>query len=206
MDTLIATPVIKNVAKSVEAQCNAALKVGFASCPLLRFIYPEPERYLEHFEGFVREYCGEPYKHGSGAYFPDGVKGTILWQTPDEHGDHGQLVDFLTKTTLPANRDDVRRLFDRFYQYHPKEPHFYTSVIAVDPYFQRQGLGAALFRYALQYPDRAGKVSYLEATTTGSARLYQTLGWKVVDEVQVGNSPVYYPMIREPQDLESRPS
>jgi ribosomal protein S18 acetylase RimI-like enzyme len=199
MDTLTSTEVIENVSPSVEDRCNAALTVGFATCPLLRFIYPEPERYLEHFAGFVKAYCGEPYQHGSGAYIPDGVKGTVLWQTPDEHGDHGELVDFLVKTTLPANRDDVRRLFDRFYGFHPNEPYFYVSVIAVDPYFQRQGLGTALFRHALQYPDRAGRVSYLEATTVGSARLYGTLGWKVVDEVQIGNSPVYYPMIREPQ-------
>lgn len=198
MGTMAAANPIRNVSTSVEDQCNDALTIGFATCPLLRFIYPEPKRYLEHFKGFVKAYCGEPYKHGSGAY-ADGVKGTILWQTPDEHGDHHELVDFLVRTTLPANRDDVRRLFDRFYQFHPKDPYFYVSVIAVDPYFQRQGLGTALFRNALQHPDRAGWVSYLEATTVGSARLYGTLGWKVVDEVQIGNSPVYYPMIREPQ-------
>jgi len=197
VDALSGTESIDNVSVSVEDRCNSALKLGFATCPLLRFIYPEPERYLEHFEGFVRAYCGEPYKHGSGAYIPDGVKGTILWQTPDEHGDHHELVDFLVKTTLRANRDSVRKLFDRFYQYHPPE-YFYVSVIAVDPYFQRQGLGTSLFRYALQRPDRAEWVSYLEATTVGSARLYQSLGWRVVDEVQVGNSPVYYPMIRQP--------
>lgn len=86
---------IKLVTPFVEEKVNSALTLAFATCPLLRWMYPEPERYLQQFPGFVKYYCGTPYVTGSGAFVENGTKGALLWQTAHEHVDFNELVAFV---------------------------------------------------------------------------------------------------------------
>lgn len=68
---------IKIVGPADRPKVIAVLTTAFTTCLLLRWLYPEPERYFRHFAGFLEYYAGDPYIDGSGAYLEDGQKGAI---------------------------------------------------------------------------------------------------------------------------------
>ncbi|WP_274425339.1 GNAT family N-acetyltransferase [Chelativorans sp. YIM 93263] len=193
---------IKIVSAADEAAVNGILTVAFATCPLLRWMYPEPEQYLRHFPGFIKNYCGDAYRLQSGAYYDNGLKGALLWLTSDApRNDEDELVPFLRDSTTGHRRDEVLNMFEKFHHYHPTNPFWYFTVLGIDPLHQRKGLGGKLFRQALTLCDRAKAVAYGEATRESTARLYETLGFEVLDVVQFGSSPPFYPVRREPQQV-----
>ncbi|QIG94502.1 GNAT family N-acetyltransferase [Bradyrhizobium sp. 6(2017)] len=87
-------------------------------------------------------------------------------------------------------------LFEEFGKYHPEEPHWYFTMLGIDPMHQGSGRGGRLFQYGLAILDEAKGLAFNEATSLGSARLYERLGWKIVGEVQVGSSPPIFPIVR----------
>jgi GNAT superfamily N-acetyltransferase len=61
----------------------------------------------------------------------------------------------------------------------PGEPHLYLKIIAIDPSYQRKGVGSALLDTGLAVADRLNIKAYLEATPVGRA-LYERYGWRDV--------------------------
>ena len=55
-------------------------------------------------------------------------------------------------------------------------------MLAVDPAYQRRGLGYLLVSAGLEDADRAGARAYVEATPDGLP-LYLKFGWRLVDEM-----------------------
>ncbi len=63
---------------------------------------------------------------------------------------------------------------------HPREePHWYLSIIGVDPARQGQGVGAALLRSRLRRCAEDGLPAYLESSNPENVPLYQHFGFDV---------------------------
>ncbi|UPT87179.1 hypothetical protein HAP41_0000044680 [Bradyrhizobium barranii subsp. apii] len=86
---------IKIVGPADRPKVIAVLTTAFTTCLLLRWLYPEPERYLRHFAGFLEYYAGDPYFDGSGAYLEDGQKGALLWVTDKAHRNDKRMMEYL---------------------------------------------------------------------------------------------------------------
>ena len=56
---------------------------------------------------------------------------------------------------------DASALFDRTEQYRPAEPHWYLSLIGIEPAHRNKGYGGALLRHALRQCDRDHLPAYL---------------------------------------------
>ncbi len=82
-------------------------------------------------------------------------------------------------------------------------PHYYVRDIGVHPDMQGRGLGSALMRPTLDRCDREGVRAYIEASSEGSAALYERLGFRHVKELRVGGSPPLWLMIRPPSDTQA---
>jgi ribosomal protein S18 acetylase RimI-like enzyme len=80
--------------------------------------------------------------------------------------------------------------------YRPSEPHWYLAYIAVDPAHRGKGLGTALMNHSLDIIDRQQLPAYLESTNTANLSIYKRHGFALLAEVQVGNSPMRYPVLR----------
>ncbi len=79
------------------------------------------------------------------------------------------------------------------------EPHWYLGLIAVDPFHRWKNVGTKLLRHGLELCDRDGVPAYLESTNAANLALYQRAGFELLAKVQVGQSPVRYPMLRPAQ-------
>jgi ribosomal protein S18 acetylase RimI-like enzyme len=81
-----------------------------------------------------------------------------------------------------------------------RQPHWYLWLLAVDPPFQRKGLGGALLRPRLQAADRDGLPCYLETAKESNVSLYQRFGFEVLRERTLGtDGPRFWTMLRAPR-------
>ena len=66
---------------------------------------------------------------------------------------------------------------------HPVEPYFYLAFVGVAPRFQGAGIGTALLEETLARVDAAGANAFLENSNPRNVRLYERLGFEVVQEI-----------------------
>jgi ribosomal protein S18 acetylase RimI-like enzyme len=82
-------------------------------------------------------------------------------------------------------------VYRRLQPIHPFEPHWYLSVLGVDPAHQRQGVGSALLGHWLRQVDESGEPSYLETDREESVRFYQRAGFEVAEELKIFNVEIW---------------
>ena len=105
-------------------------------------------------------------------------------------------ADFLDHfTRLTRN---VGAVFAEVTPHVPSGPHWYLCQIGVDPALQRGGHGSALIAAGLAAADREGLPAYLEATSRPGVAFYDRHGFEARAEVQVGDAPPLWPMLRRP--------
>ena len=75
---------------------------------------------------------------------------------------------------------------------HPDVPHYRLSLLAVEPAWQGEGLGAALLEPVLARCDRDGIVASLKTANERTIGLYERLGFEVV---RVLRSPAGAPTV-----------
>jgi ribosomal protein S18 acetylase RimI-like enzyme len=83
-------------------------------------------------------------------------------------------------------------------EHHPTEPCAHLQFIGVDPDLQGRGLGSALMAPMLEACDRDGVPAHLDSTSPQSRALYERLGFVVLEELRVADSPPLWSMWREP--------
>jgi len=64
---------------------------------------------------------------------------------------------------------------------HPQEPHYYLFAVGVVPAHQGEGLGGRIIRSGLERADRDGASAYLENSKPRNTPLYERLGFRPVD-------------------------
>jgi ribosomal protein S18 acetylase RimI-like enzyme len=84
-------------------------------------------------------------------------------------------------------------------EWHPVEPHWYLFAIGVDQNSQGEGLGSILLEYALSKCDADGKLAYLESSNPRNVPFYQRHGFEVTRVIQIGTSPTFTLMTRDPR-------
>lgn len=72
-----------------------------------------------------------------------------------------------------------------FSQVHPRDPHWYLSVLGVDPAHQGKGLGSALLGSWLAGVDLKNGSCYLETDRPENLPFYERSGFAVVHEIEV---------------------
>ncbi|MEO0981948.1 MAG: GNAT family N-acetyltransferase [Pseudomonadota bacterium] len=175
-----------------------ALVLGFGADPVFRWLWPSPRDYLATMPDFSRAFGGRAFEHDT-AHLVEGGKAAALWLPPGAEVD-GEEVGAVLARSLPEDRlADVMGVLEHMDEYHPDDPCWYLSMIAADPNWIGQGLGAALMKHALLAADEAGLPAYLESSNPRNVAFYERHGFEVLGEIQVGGSPVVRPMIRAPR-------
>ncbi|MEM9767501.1 MAG: GNAT family N-acetyltransferase [Cyanobacteria bacterium P01_D01_bin.71] len=191
-------PAIKVATAVHESPAVDVMVLAFSADPIARWTWPDPQHYVAHFPSFVEAVGGKAFISGK-AYYADGYAGAALWLLPDIHPNHAELMDFLQHTVSKPRQKDVFTVFETREIYHPDGPHWYLTVLGVDPYQRNQGYGSALTQQALVQCDRDRVPAYLESTSIKSIPFYERQGFEVLGMVQVETSPPLFPMLRQPK-------
>ena len=192
---------ISSIKYTTTSDAVAAVDVvtlAFSTDPVARWLYPNPHKYLANMPRFVRAYGGKAFVHKS-AYYVEGYRGVALWLPPDVHPDEDELLSLIQHTVSKREQEDLFALFEQMESYHPKDPHWYLPLIGVDPTHQGQGYGSALMQHGLFPCDREQTQAYVESSNPRNISLYKRHGFELLGTIQVGTSPLVFPMLRKPR-------
>jgi len=188
-----------NISTDVEnSRIIDSIVLGFSTDPVLRWLYPEPRKYLTNFPTVIQLFGGGAFDHRS-AYHIQNYAGAALWLPPDVHPDEEGLTELFQDSFDGAKLDEIFSLYEQMDNFHPDESCWHLAFISVDPAQQNQGFGSALMEHTLKAVDHDKKLAYLESTNEANLTLYQRHGFELVGNIQAGSAPSMFPMIREPR-------
>jgi GNAT superfamily N-acetyltransferase len=174
----------------------ASLTLAFSSDPVMRWAWPNPERYLTYWPQFADAFGGRAFDHGTAHGLEDCA--VALWLPPGAGPDEETVMGLMRESMDDQTFEDVNGVFEQMAEFHPTDDHWYLPLTGVDPVAQGRGLGSALLRHALKTCDSDGLPAYLEATSPRNRNLYARLGFNDVEVIQAGTSPPLWAMLREP--------
>ncbi len=124
-----------------------------------------------------------------------------LWLSVPADAEHGGDDAAQLREAVDPDNGRVELLGRLTAGIHPAgRAHEYLWMIAVAPDNQGRGLGATLLRHVLDRCDREGLAAYLEASSARSRKLYERLGFDLLNRpLDLPDGPQMWPMWREPQ-------
>ena len=174
------------------------LTLGFSADPIMRWLYPEPHVYLEHFPTILNLFGGAAFDNETALSVSDGGA-AAMWLPPDSHPDGDGLVAHFEAVLSSEVLKDASKVSEIMDEIHPDEPCWHLAFVATDPVSRGKGYGSALIDHVLPRCDAERKIAYLENTNPANTALYQRHGFQVVGEIQAGQSPPMYAMQRDPR-------
>lgn len=196
---------VRSVTEADAEQTIAALTLAFATDPVIRRFYPDPRDHLTHFAEMMRIQLVPAIARGS-AHVADGFGAAAIWfppadpdTAPAEDASRSQMDALIGATASRDGNDDLFAALGEVEKFHPEEPHWYLFSIGVDPHRQNEGLGSLLLEHALPSSDTDGVIAYLESSNPRNVPFYERHGFEVKEVVQVGTSPTFTLMVRQPR-------
>ena len=190
-----ALPEVRSADASLQASAISTIVLGFAADPMTRWVWTDSSEYLRMMPRFVKAFGGRAFEHGT-ADITDGAHAAALWLPPGVEPDDAEMDAVMEGTLRPDIAEDIGAVLKGMAEYHPREPHWYLPLIAADPHWIGQGLGALLMKHALRRCDEQGVPAYLESSNPRNISLYQRHGFRIIGKIQSGSSPVVTPMLR----------
>lgn len=175
----------------------ATLLLAFAADPLVRWILPHSAAYLAHFPHVIRA-LGAPAFQAGTVDATEGDTSVALWVPPGSPPTDESAGEIIAQAVDPGRLSAVTGFLQAMSAHRPATPHWYVPFGGVEPAHQGRSLGATALRHGLTRADRDRLPVYLDATNTRSRTLCERHGFAVTAEVQVGDSPPVWPMLREP--------
>ncbi|KRR27212.1 GNAT family N-acetyltransferase [Bradyrhizobium retamae] len=190
-----AVPEVKSAGADDRANAISTIVLGFAADPMARFAWPDPSEYLRTMPRMVNAFGGRAFEHGT-AYITEGARAAALWLPPGVEPDEAEMDAIMEESLRPEIAGDIAAIMKGMAEHHPHEPHWYLPLIAADPKWIGQGLGALLMKHAIRRCDEEGIAAYLESSNPRNISLYERHGFKITGRIQSGSSPVVTPMLR----------
>ena len=171
------------------------LVLAFSADPCARYIWPKPADFLRGYRRLALGMGGQALDRGGG-FITEGQDAAALWLPPGIESDSGALAALIEETVAPERQAVVGEVAGEMQHYHPKAPHWYLSMLGVDPARQGRGLGSALLKHTLSRVDDENAVAYLESSNMKNVPLYERHGFEVMGVIQPGDFPPLVPMLR----------
>jgi ribosomal protein S18 acetylase RimI-like enzyme len=182
---------------------SKVLARSFETCPAWGWYLPTEskdrvERMRVFFDGLLR---GVYLRNGHECVVADDLSGVALVDPPERWKMSAGENLRLMRAMIPAFRRHVTRPIRGFGLLdggHPEEPHYYLSVLGVDPDAGR-GVADALLTEVLDRCDAEAVPAYLETGRPKSRDFFRRHDFQVTEELQLpGNGPTVWRMWREP--------
>ena len=185
----VLTPTIMTATAADADPGIAALTLAFCTDPGVRWTYPDPQQYLQHFPSLVQAFRGGAFTYGS-AYYVDGYAGAALWLPPGVAPDDA-MHTLLQHTVPEPGYTNLLAVFEQISPYLPRTVLVFAAH--VDPFHQGKGYGAALMQHALLACDRDHTLAYLESTNRRTSRSMNATGLRSWAPCRWGRRPPSFP-------------
>ncbi len=167
---------------------------AFVDDPVMRWLYPEDEVFLEPGGEVLRGAMTGWIGLGEVWCTDDGA-GAAIWIPPGRP----EIDATVEPPPAPPPADRLERfaiLGPLMEQHTPAEPHWYLQLLATHPDWQRRGIGAALMNVMFERADAEGLACYLETETVENVAYYRRHGFEVRSEWDVPTGPHMWGMLR----------
>ncbi len=172
-----------------------ALTLAFSTDPCTRYIWPTPRAFVGGYPRMLRAIAGEALDRGR-VFATADYGAAALWLPPGRTADSDAIDVLLGETVSPERLAVAAQVGEEMQAFHPDEPHWYLSMIGVDPARQGRGLGSALLKQGLALCDAEGAPAYLESSNPKNVPLYERHGFAVIGHIQPADFPGLIPMLR----------
>jgi ribosomal protein S18 acetylase RimI-like enzyme len=191
-------PTVRHAVRDDISHLAAMLARAFDRDPFYSFLAGEgAERHARMGEGWtgILRFASADL---SETYTTDDCTGAAIWLPPGYSGP--SILGSLRLMPAIARLAGWRRLrtvsdaldtLERHRHRHMPVPHFYLSALGVDPSRQGEGIGTALLAPVLERCDREAIPAYLETAVARNVLLYERLGFRVVEEIDLPRSDVH---------------
>jgi GNAT superfamily N-acetyltransferase len=173
--------------------------LAFARDPLWGFAMARPDGGTAHHAAFWQLFVEGASRYPF-TWLADGDKATSLWIPPDGvemTPEQEQRLADLAAEHLGPRADDYLELLNRFEAAHPREPHYYLSLLATHPDHRGNGIGMRLLAQDLGRIDAEHLPAYLESSNRANNDRYASVGFEWHGEFQYpGGGPVVTTMWR----------
>jgi GNAT superfamily N-acetyltransferase len=196
-------PEVLRCAPSGRERALATVVAAFAVDPLLRWVWPDDERYAACAPGFFG-LLADVRLEGGEVWTADGGAAVAMWDPPG-----GLYLEVPPERWKAGQRGFSQRERDCWRTYDeamsvPTDagPHWYLGVLATEPARQGTGLARAVTAPMLAAADRARLPAYLETASEANVAIYRRLGFEPVrDVVMPDGGPTCWLMRREPGEV-----
>jgi ribosomal protein S18 acetylase RimI-like enzyme len=178
-----------------EDAVMAVLMLAFATDPPMRYIFAKPAGYADGFRRFAAV-TGDPSLAAGAAYLADDGAAAALWLPPGVQGDLAAIGPLVQAFAPPERLPVLSKVGEAIRAFHPDGPHWYLSMLGVDPMRQGRGLGSALLEAGLARCDADGAIAYLESSSPKNVPLYERYGFEVLAVIEPDDFPPLMPMLR----------
>ena len=181
----------------------AALARAFHDDPAMTWLFgersdPRLRRLRRYFGSEARRHS----RDGGTVLTADGHPGAAFWEPPDNWRTPWSEVLRAAPMMLQSIGPRIPRALkglSMMERAHPREPHWYLSVLGTDPPQQGKGVGAALLEPILDRCDNEGLGAYLESSKEANIPFYQRFGFAVTGQIDLPDGPSLWPMWRDPR-------
>jgi ribosomal protein S18 acetylase RimI-like enzyme len=195
-------PAITGLDEAREAQASALLARAFRDNPMNRAVIgPDRSRRLRVNQygmtaalAASRKYSFRRVALADSEAPRGGVSGALIALDPGGYPAAPPPIH-LQFRCLWGQGPGVMRRWSRLYVIldacHPKQPHCYLSLIAIDPTRQRRGIGRCLLEAWLRDVDARAMASYLETDRRELVGFYQAAGFSVERDLEAFGTPIW---------------
>lgn len=168
---------------------------GFQDDPLYRW-FTHPQHFDEVMAAMFRADVRDTYIPGGEAYLAEDGSGVALWRPAPGSHPHArfeQLRDApaLARISGLARFPRIWALMARTAAEHPRDPHWYLSLLAVEQARQREGVGSALMRHVLARVDAEHLPTYVENSKARNLEFYERHGFRTFKRLEFARGGPY---------------
>ncbi|MGW4631321.1 GNAT family N-acetyltransferase [Nocardia sp. NPDC004415] len=194
---------VRQAGRADARELGTTLAAAFQDDPVMSWIVPDPRRRaagLPHFFTAMARHVYTPFGACELATDPGAAgAGATLWGPPGHwHGTPAADLRTLPGILRAFGRRTMagKQLGELLAENHPREPHWYLSMIGTTPEARGAGFGQALLRSRLDRVDAEGAAAYLESSNPDNIGYYERFGFAVTGELRVPGGPPLWPMWR----------
>lgn len=176
----------------------ATLSLAFVDDPGIRWFFPSPPAFQHYFPKFVLAYGGMAFEHGT-AHHIGNWAGASLWLPPEVQPDDDAIAAVLTDAMPDSELATLLEFEERLERYYPEESFWELAVLGVEPTEQGKGYGTRLMEGVLTECDQSETPAFLLSSNVQNLSFYLGHGFDILDTIQLGSMPPFFPMRRDPQ-------